>query len=100
VAGGYRLTADVRRSTVPNFFSVKLLVAKTSGAEAAKEVEFFLHPTFPRNRVKKRTNKYGNATLPVLAWGAFTVGVELDTGVRLELDLSEVEDAPQVFKDR
>lgn len=100
VAGGYRLTADVRRSTVPNFFSVKLLVAKTSGAEAAKEVEFFLHPTFPRNRVKKKTNKYGNATLPVLAWGAFTVGVELDTGVRLELDLSEVEDAPQVFKDR
>jgi len=99
VAGGYRLTADVRRSSVPNFFSVKLLVAKTTG-ESAKEVEFFLHPTFPRNRVKKKTNKYGNATLPVLAWGAFTVGVELDTGVRLELDLSEVEDAPQVFKDR
>jgi hypothetical protein len=100
VAGGYRLSADVRRSGVPNFFSVKLLVSKTTGGEAAKEVEFFLHPTFPRNRVKKKTNKYGNATLPVLAWGAFTVGAELDTGVRLELDLSEVEDAPQVFRDR
>jgi len=100
VTGGYRLTADVRRSNMPNFFTVKLLVAKTGSGEAAREAEFFLHPTFPRNRVKKKMNKYGNATLPVLAWGAFTVGVELDTGVRLELDLSEVDDAPQVFKDR
>lgn len=100
VASGYRLSADVRRSGVPSFFSVKLMVTKIGGAVTAKEVEFFLHPTFPRNRVKKKTNKQGNATLPVLAWGAFTVGVELDTGTRLELDLSEVEDAPQVFRDR
>jgi hypothetical protein len=100
LAGGYLLTATVRRSSVPNFFSVKLLVAKTGTGETAKEAEFFLHPTFPRNRVRKKMNKYDNATLPVLAWGAFTVGVELDTGVKLELDLAEVEGAPKVFKER
>lgn len=99
VAGGYRLSAEVKRSNVPNFFSIKLLVSRV-GEATAREAEFFLHPTFPNPRVERKMNKFGNATLSLLAWGAFTVGVRLDNGVELELDLSEVQDAPEVFRNR
>ncbi len=99
-SGGYKLQAEIRKSNVPNFFSVKLLVARTGNDTSATEAEFYLHPTFPRSVVRKKMNRYGNATLAILAWGAFTVGVRLDNGVKLELDLSEVADAPPLFRER
>jgi len=41
------------------------------------------------------------ATLEVSAWGAFTVGVCADNGsTLLELDLSDVPDAPARFAER
>jgi hypothetical protein len=39
--------------------------------------------------------------LKLTAWGAFTVGVLADEGrTKLELDLSELEDAPEDFRSR
>ena len=43
----------------------------------------------------------GIATLQLIAYGAFTVGAECDGGTtKLELNLAELPDAPQLFKER
>lgn len=97
--GGYRLSAEVGRSNVPEYFSVRLRVSRvgSEGGEA-REVDFYLHPTFPKPRVKRRLNKRGRADLALLAWGAFTVGARLDNGVELELNLAELSSAPETFR--
>ena len=44
----------------------------------------------------------GTATLKRLAWGAFTVGIDMEehdgTRTQLELDLSELPSAPMAFR--
>lgn len=43
----------------------------------------------------------GRAELVIRAWGAFTVGVELDEGRRLlELNLAELPGVPKEFAER
>lgn len=61
-------------------------------------VTFHLHPTFSTSivTVKPINNR---AELSDLAWGAFTVGVEVGS-TRLELDLAKHPDAPTPFRDR
>ncbi len=99
--GGYRLSAEVGRSNVSDYFSVRLRVSRVVPASgAAQEVEFFLHPTFPKPHVKRRLNRRGQADLALLAWGAFTVGARLDNGVELELNLAELSTAPETFRQR
>lgn len=62
-------------------------------------VEFFLHPSFPRDRIKVRMEN-GKATLDLVAWGGFTVGVWVADGdTELELDLATMRSAPRVIKD-
>lgn len=59
---------------------------------------FYLHPTFGR-AVRQIKIRRGIARLDVLAWGAFTVGVLLDDGTKLELDLAELSSAPKEFRE-
>jgi len=62
-------------------------------------VTFHLHDTFdePERVVEPRN---GVASLRLVAYGAFTVGVEADHGkTRLELDLSEIKSAPRGFRE-
>jgi hypothetical protein len=62
------------------------------------EVVFHLHPTFPHPAVSVKSSG-GKATIDRLAWGAFTIGVEIE-GVRLELDLAQDVAAPRAFRER
>lgn len=70
---------------------VTLLVESTDPAKPLMgEVEFHLHPTFPRP-CRKVIAKGGVAKTDFTSWGAFTVGAVADNGeTRLELDLVSV----------
>jgi hypothetical protein len=63
------------------------------------KVRFHLHDTFTPD-VEEVEVENGVARLTIVAYGAFTVGAELDDGTKLELDLAD-EDiiAPKQFKD-
>lgn len=82
-------------------FTVSLEVKSTDPQKPLTgEVVFYLHPTFKR-AVQNEQVINGVAKLSLISYGAFTVGVECDGGAtRLEIDLSELKDAPQLFKDR
>ena len=64
-------------------------------------VQFFLHDTFRNQRPVVTVGSDGVAELKLRAWGAFTVGALADEGqTKLELNLEELETAPQEFRDR
>lgn len=61
-------------------------------------VQFFLHPTFARDKPVVTVNQHGVAELNLRAYGAFTVGALADDGrTTLELDLAELPGIPAVF---
>lgn len=99
---GRQLTAIVKRKE--GSYSLFTLALKVSSIDPLRPLQgsvvFHLHNTFPNpNPVIYVTN--GEATLSLVAWGAFTVGAEADGGATaLELDLSKLTDAPEVFKAR
>ncbi|MFO0817728.1 MAG: pYEATS domain-containing protein [Pirellulales bacterium] len=96
---GRRLSAEVW-ATSANWFAVNLRVESIDNNPLTGDVIFHLHPTFSPDTRRVETDK-GAASLRLHCTGAFTVGVETDGGqVRLELDLSELSDAPVVFRDR
>lgn len=98
-----KVTATVTPTTYDEeLFTVALEVSSTDPVKKPLEgdVEFFLHPTF-RNSHKVVKAKDGVAKLNLLAYGAFTVGVRCDKeATQLEIDLAELKDAPEVFKER
>jgi hypothetical protein len=80
-----------------------LVVETRAGAVKPLEggVEFHLHQTFKPKDVRSKEAVNGEARLTLTAYGAFTVGVKADGGAtRLELDLSQVEDFSQWFRER
>lgn len=101
-ANGRKVSATVRESTYSNeIFIINLLVESTEAANPLTGiVHFHLHPTFP-NETESVPVTDGKATLQLTAYGAFTVGVECDNGnTQLEINLCDVPDAPQLFKER
>jgi hypothetical protein len=96
--GKRTLSGSVREIT-PTWFEVQLTVTSTGADPLSGMVTFHLHPTFyPAVRTINAAN--GAATLTLQCFGAFTVGVLADSGVtKLELDLSELPDAPHWFKE-
>jgi hypothetical protein len=102
VRDGFALHGRV--STLPNnpdLFEVRIWVERSPGAAMRGEFEavFYLHQTFRVPVIKVRSER-GRAELQRIAYGAFTVGVEVNGEVRLELNLATLEGAPQAFKDR
>ena len=67
--------------------------------ELGGEAIFFLHPTFKPNVVPVKLIN-GVAFLTRIAWGAFTIGVELPDGSKLEYDLAENQSLPEEFRNR
>jgi hypothetical protein len=101
-SNGRKITASVRPTSYDeDLFSVLLQVVSTSTDNPlVSDVVFHLHPTFS-NAAQTVKPIDGKAELRVIAWGAFTVGAVCDGGtVNLELDLSELPDAPKDFKER
>jgi hypothetical protein len=98
------LSASVRPVTgAADFFNLKLSVASTQPQTdpLRGEVQFFLHDTFLNDRPVVPVNTSGVAELNLVTYGAFTVGASADGGkTKLELDLSEVPDAPADFRNR
>jgi hypothetical protein len=102
---GYRVSAEV--TPVPQSTGVFLIhawvdtTADRGSPRDGTPVVFHLHPSFGSGPVTVPA-RGGVAMLDRLAWGAFTIGVEVE-GVRLELDLAspkDVPDAPADFRAR
>jgi hypothetical protein len=95
---GRWLTASVY-SLRRGWYHITMRVHSLLGHQKLKgAVTFHLHDSFepPARTV---TAHGGEATLKVVAYGAFTVGVEADAGrTKLELDLGDIRDAPKGFK--
>jgi pYEATS domain-containing protein involved in immunity len=101
-ANGRKLSAQVRpRLDNDELFDVQLRVESIDkGKPLQGVVVFYLHPTFPDDKILVEVRD-GVGDLSVTVWGAFTVGAVADGGATLlELDLSDLKDAPQKFKDR
>jgi hypothetical protein len=97
---GRRLRVHDHKDDGNGMHSFHLSVESTAGAPPLTGiVRFYLHPTFARPVVDVPVEG-GKATLPVRAFGAFTVGAEREERrTVLELDLATAEQAlPQEFR--
>ncbi len=96
---GFRLDAQV--TAVPQsteLFLVHAWVESTDPRRPLRDgapVTFHLHPTFADPVVTVLTAG-AQAAIDRLAWGAFTIGVEVEN-TRLELDLATEVEAPRLF---
>jgi hypothetical protein len=101
-ADGYEVRAGkiTPLTTDPNYFLIPLEVRRTDGAPLTGNVKFHLHPTFvPAMQEVEAEN--GVAKLDLVSYGAFTAGVELPDGKKLEINLADPDvDAPPEFKAR
>ena len=99
-----RLDADVQRiAGGKDLYSIELSVESTEPEKRPLngEVRFFLHDTFANDRPVVTVGPDGRAELRLKAWGAFTVGALADGGdTKLELDLSDLPNAPDDFRSR
>lgn len=77
------------------FFTVRLLLISDNAARAGQTATFYLHPTFGPDPKKVAFGTDGRAALEVVAFGAFTVGVLLEDGAKLELNLATVDNKPE-----
>lgn len=102
LADGVMLRASVKSLALnPNEFEVTLTVEPLDPDRvtlSGQKALFFLHPTFGRDPRAVSFGPDGRAVLPLIAYGAFTVGVLLESGEKLELNLAEVADAPPMFR--
>lgn len=99
---GRKVTAVVRETSYdPNWFNINLSVTSTDPDNPlVGDVLFHLHPSFMKEVQKVRALD-GIAQCNIVGWGAFTVGVECDEGrTKLEIDLAELTDAPELFRKR
>ncbi len=97
-----KISATVRESSFDsNWFNINLTVTSTnSDHPLVGDVVFHLHPSFI-NEVRKIKVLDGVAQYNIIGWGAFTVGVECDENkTKLELDLAELTNAPELFRKR
>ncbi len=101
---GVQLLATVTQLQGSQFFELALEVkavlpdraAELSGTSAI----YFLHPTFGERPRSVSFGSDGRAPLQLLAYGAFTVGVLLQDGTKLELNLATIPNAPDLFRSR
>ena len=104
--GGHSIVADKKLSATvvplensPDLFKVILTVESSDKNRFLGKVTFYLHPTFI-NAVRTVESENGLAQLHLIAYGAFTVGIETEDGTKLELDLAEDMSFPDVFRNR
>jgi hypothetical protein len=104
-ANGLKLSAEVKpfEGIDDEYFRIHLKVARTDGGAFTAPVTFHLHPTFTPD-VVTQSPVNNEAVLERVGWGGFTVGAvvkdEAGHETKLELDLAELPDAPDLFKSR
>ncbi len=98
VVGDCSLTADIAPlAGQEQFYTVKLnLTSNNPAARSGQSATFYLHPTFGPEPKKVAFGPEGVASLDLIAYGAFTVGVLLEDGVKLELNLATLADKPEL----
>lgn len=95
---GFSITADFKETASTNWVEVALIVSGSAPDDT--EVLFYLHDSF-RPSVVSKSLKGSTTMLSVTAWGGFTVGVWIpDRSIELELDLSEIKNAPLILRER
>lgn len=99
------VTAEVRPlEQDPNYFAVKVKIRSRNILQRfllrGFRARIYLHPSFEDSIREEQFDREGKIDLPLLAYGAFTLGVQLEDGRLLELNLAELPDAPPLFKVR
>lgn len=99
--GVWEVTAQVSETeSNANWFRIELRVAGVAGGVLKRPIRLHLHDSFRKEALEVRP-RGGVATEELTAYGAFTVGVEIpDDGSTLELDLADLEGAPDKFRNR
>ena len=86
----------------PSLFNVELVVSASTPANrsrlAGHPVRLYLHPSFPDPIRLEHFDESGKVRVSLIAFGAFTIGVQFEDDERLELDLSKLPDAPAAFR--
>lgn len=99
----FKISVDkIPDPTIKGWYNLtyKVVAKDPSKTKLEGQVRFHLHPTFKPD-VETVDVINGVAKLNKIAWGAFTIGVEiLSTGAKLELDLKDETDLPDDFKNR
>lgn len=89
-------------ATKQGLYQVELRVrgidAATRSALANQPVRVYLHPTFPNYIRTLNFDITGELRLPLVAYGAFTVGAQFKDDARLELDLAALPGVPEQFR--
>jgi hypothetical protein len=102
--GGVQLLATVSPLQSSQFFELVLEVKAVTPERAAElagtTAVYFLHPTFGERPRSVSFGSDGRAPLQLYAYGAFTVGVLLQDGTKLELNLATIPNAPDLFRSR
>ncbi|TIV24584.1 MAG: hypothetical protein E5W02_02740 [Mesorhizobium sp.] len=79
---------------------MKIVLHVEGPGRDGEEVQFHLHDSF-MPALRSRKFKAGEARLTVTVWGGFTLGVWIPAhDVELELDLTELDDAPRIVRER
>jgi hypothetical protein len=94
-----RLSATVKAfRNAPDWFRIDLRVTATDGRPFRDPGEFFVHPSFPKDKYQGQRVDRLNIKRKFWAYGAFTVGVLVDgRETALELDLSKLPDSPKLL---
>jgi tetratricopeptide (TPR) repeat protein/HEAT repeat protein len=95
-----KLSAKVTKRN-DDYYQITLTVSSTDQARhpLSGEVKFYLPPEFAKSQPTVKVGKGSNATVRRLSLRPFTAGALVDRGAtRLELDLAELTDAPQGFR--
>jgi hypothetical protein len=100
---GFRLRAEFLGPFDRDWTKVRLIVEPSPRAGQAVPdvlaVEFFLHDSFNRARIRSPATG-GVARLTITVWGGFTVGVWVyGPQTALELDLATIQGAPRVIRE-
>ncbi|MEA5460652.1 YEATS-associated helix-containing protein [Arcicella sp. LKC2W] len=99
----YKISVDkIADPSIKGWYNLtyKVFAKDPSKVKLEGQVRFHLHPTFKPD-VETVDVVNGVAKLKRVAWGAFTIGIEiLSTGTKLELDLEDEPDLPDDFKKR
>lgn len=97
-----KITARIELSDISGYYKVTLEVSSINPLNPLTGVvKFYLHPSFNNSEPIIAVTD-GTATLVLnTVYGAFTAGAEADDGkTKLEIDLAELPNAPQDFKER
>lgn len=98
--GGFKVTVEKLDSEGRDWVEFALVVRRDDGRPFSGRVTFHLHDSFTRSKVPLKVDGKAEARLVRWAYGAFTVGVEIEGGPLLEIDLAEQEIFPGWFRSR